>query len=335
MDTATLLSRLRERDVRLWIDADRLKCSAPAGALDDETRMLLASRKDEVVALLRQAEALKSNPSTIVPIKPDGHRPPIFAVSGHGGDVFQLVTLARHLDKDQPMLGVQPPGLDGAEPLTSVEALARFEIEQIRRYQRRGPYLIAGHCAGGTIAFEVAQQLTAAGQQLALLALIGSPFPKMFWRAQQLLFGLRYHARALAFGSLAARKAHIMRELQRHQRWRQARAGLGVAVQAELAAIRRVDSTTLAAVRSYRPKFYAGQIDLFVTSDEWHQALKWRSVAETTLEHNLQDFEIDQLLVEPHVEVLATSLRRRLKADVSSNRDEYHSTIMPSVGLQP
>jgi thioesterase domain-containing protein len=314
MDTPTLLSKLRERDVRLWVDEDRLKCSAPAGALDDEMRMLLASRKEEVVALLRRAEASKG-PSTIVPIKPDGHRPPIFAVSGHGGDVFQLVTLARHLDKEQPMLGVQPPGLDGAEPLTSVEALARFEIEQIRRYQPHGPYLIAGHCAGGTIAFEVAQQLTAAGQQLALLALIGSPFPTMFRRAQQLLFGLKHHARGLAFGTLAARKAHIVRELERRQRSRQARVGLGAAVQAELAAIQRVDSTTLTAVRSYKPKFYAGQIDLFITSDDWHQALKWRGLAATTHEHGLLDFGMDDLLVEPHVEVLAASLRHRLKAD--------------------
>jgi thioesterase domain-containing protein len=315
MDTATLLSRLRERDVRLWVDEDRLKCSAPTGALDDEMRVMLANRKEEVVAFLRQAEVLKSSPSTIVPIKPDGHRPPIFAVSGHGGDVFSLVTLARHLDKEQPMLGVQPPGLDGTEPLTSVEALARFEIEQIRRYQPHGPYLIAGHCAGGTIAFEVAQQLAAAGQQLALLALVGSPFPTMFRHAQQLLFGLRHPARALAFGSLAARKSHIMGGLQGRLRSRQARAGLSPAVQAELTAIRRVDSATLAAIRSYKPKLYPRQIDLFVTSDEWHQALKWRAVAATMREHRLGDFEIDDLLVEPHVEMLAASLRSRLNAD--------------------
>ena len=152
MDTAMLLSRLRERDVGLWVGGDRLKCSAPAGALDDETRMMLASRKAEVMAFLRQAEALKSSRSTIVPIKPDGRRPPIFAVSGHGGDVFSLVALARHLDKEQPVLGVQPPGLDGTEPLTSVEALARFEIEQIRSHQHQGQYLIAGHRAAHSAA---------------------------------------------------------------------------------------------------------------------------------------------------------------------------------------
>jgi thioesterase domain-containing protein len=312
MDTATLLSRLREQDVRLWVEGDRLKCSAPAGALDHQTRMMLASRKEEVMAFLRQAEAPKSSRSTIVPIKPDGHRPPIFAVSGHGGDVFSLVALARHLDKEQPVLGVQPPGLDGTEPLTSVEALARFEIEQIRSHQPQGPYLIAGHCAGGTIAFEVAQQLTEAGQKLALLALIGSPFPTMFRRTQQLLFRLRHHSRALAFGSAAAGRAPIMSGLQGS---REARPGLNPAVLAELAAIRRVDSAAIAAVRRYRPKHYPGEIDLFVSSDEWHQALKWRAVAGTAREHRLGDLEINDLLLEPHVEVLAAALQRRVKAD--------------------
>ena len=60
MDTATLLSTLRDRGVRLWVEGDRLQCSAPAGALDAETRETLASRKAEVLAFLRKAEALNS-----------------------------------------------------------------------------------------------------------------------------------------------------------------------------------------------------------------------------------------------------------------------------------
>jgi hypothetical protein len=36
MDAATLLSILRERDVKLWVEEGGLRCSAPTGALDDE-----------------------------------------------------------------------------------------------------------------------------------------------------------------------------------------------------------------------------------------------------------------------------------------------------------
>lgn len=39
-ETVALLSVLRERDIKLWVEHDQLKCSAPAGALDAEMRPL-------------------------------------------------------------------------------------------------------------------------------------------------------------------------------------------------------------------------------------------------------------------------------------------------------
>ena len=269
-DTAALLSTLRTRDVRLWIEDAQLKCSAPVGALDAGLREALASRKQEIIAFLRQAEALKGGPASIVPIKPQGSRPPIFAVSGHGGDIFCFLPLARHLHPEQPVIGVQPPGLDGStEPLTSVQALARYEIEQIRCYRPDGPYMIAGHCAGGTLAFEVAQQLIAAGQEVALLALIGSPFPSMFGRASLMWVRLSSYTEALTPGGFA-RKLQLRLERQR------AEAVVGPSA---LTARQRVESATVAAVRSYTPRTYPGQIDLFVTADRWHRSHRWRAPA--------------------------------------------------------
>jgi hypothetical protein len=55
-ETAALLSVLRERDIKLWVEHDQLKCSAPAGALDAEMRAALASRKDELLTLLGQSQ---------------------------------------------------------------------------------------------------------------------------------------------------------------------------------------------------------------------------------------------------------------------------------------
>lgn len=309
MDMATLFSILRERDVKLWVEEDRLKCSAPAGALGAELRTTLASRKKDILALLRRPEG-QSGPAAIVPIKPGGRRRPIFAVSGHGGDVFYLLGLARHLDAEQPMLGVQPPGLDGSEPLKTVEELARYEIEQIRRYQAQGPYLIAGHCAGGTIAFEVAQQLTAAGQQVALLALIGSAFPTMFRRRTLAWLRLRRYAKALTSAS------EFMSKLQRRLHTPDALAGVSPAV---LAARRRVDSATVAAVRSYKPRPYPGHIDLFITSDNWHHPHLWRAFGGAVREHRVGDFEIDDLLLGPDVTVLAASLQDTLRIPSIAN----------------
>ena len=68
MDTATLLSILRNRRVKLWVEGSRLKCSAPMGALDAELRSALANRKEEVIAILR-ADAPTSGPPGTAPIK--------------------------------------------------------------------------------------------------------------------------------------------------------------------------------------------------------------------------------------------------------------------------
>jgi thioesterase domain-containing protein len=269
--------------------------------------MTLASQKKDILAFLRPLQE-KNGPSTVVPIKPAGARRPIFAVSGHGGDVFYLLGLARHLDVEQPMLCVQPPGLDGSEPLTSVEALARYEVEQIRCCQAHGPYLIAGHCAGGTIAFEVAQQLTAAGQQVALLALIGSAFPTMFQPRTLAWLGLRQRVRRCAKALSSA--SEFVKKLQRRLHLSDPLAAVSPAVSA---ARRRVESATVAAVRAYQPRPYSGRIDLFVTADKWHETYRWRPFGASVHEHLVGDFEIDDLLLGPDVTVLAALLQDTLR----------------------
>lgn len=302
MDAGALLSTLRARKVRLWIEDTQLKCSAPVGALDAGLREAIASLKQEIIEFLRQADDLKGGPASVVPLKPEGRRPPIFAVSGHGADVFCLLPLARHLHPDQPVVGVQPPGLDGAEPLTSIEELARYEVTQIRRFRPSGPYLIAGHCAGGTLAFEVAQQLIAAGEEVAFLALIGAPFPTMFGKASLLRVRLSSYSNALTPAGFM-RRVRLRRERQKGQQF---------VSPAALAARHRVESATVAAVRDYMPKRYQGKLDLFVTADKWHQAHLWRPFASGLSEHYLQRFEVNDLLLGPHVNILAAALQARL-----------------------
>lgn len=312
MDTATLLSTLRERDVKLWVEADRIKCTAPVGALDPETRAVLASRKQEILTFLQEADAYKSTPSTIVPIKPGGSRPPLFIVSGYRFDVFFMLPLARQLDPEQPVLGVQPPGLDGSEPMDSIEALARFQVEQIRRYRPKGPYLVGGHCSGGTIAFEVAQQLTAAGQEVALLALIGSPFPAAFRPINRF-------ASRLTSGSLAERKQKVVRRLQKliHPPERVPQPEAPPEVNSMTKIDLQLEVATLAAVRAYAPRRYDGAIDQFISGEEWHLAHRWRGVARTVRQHIVGTIDIEEILRGPEVAVLAAALQTRLDAVAS------------------
>lgn len=331
MNTAELLSKLRERDIRLWIEEDRLKCSAPAGAVSAEIRSMLASRKEEILSFLRRAESIKRGPAAIVPLKADGRRPPLFAVPGHNGDVFCYVPLARRLDADQPLLGIQPPGLDGSEPLRSLEALVQYEVGQIRQYRPQGPYLIAGYCAGGTLAFEVARQLTEQGQHVALLALFGSPFPTFFRRTPQAVMWAewfvrrsRHHLGILMSGTLGERMRYLRDRIRPPQVEGMDPAG---EVDRELAARRiRLETVTLAAIRRYRPRPFPGDIDIFLPSGAWRaqgtRHERWRTLAHAVREYvGSDDCDHNIMLQEPHVSAIAAALRLRFDEIAEIKRD--------------
>lgn len=116
--------------------------------------------------------------SVLVPIKPTGSRPPLFCVHGAFGHVLRFHALAAHLDPGQPFYGLQAQGLNGRQrPLSTIPEMARHYLEAIRRVQPHGPYFLGGYSGGGAVAFEIAQQLRATGEEVALLALIDAYCP--------------------------------------------------------------------------------------------------------------------------------------------------------------
>jgi thioesterase domain-containing protein len=52
--------------------------------------------------------------------------------------------------------------------------MATRYVEEITRFQPRGPYRLAGLCFGGLVAYEVARRLAERGEEIALLTLIDS-----------------------------------------------------------------------------------------------------------------------------------------------------------------
>ena len=118
-----------------------------------------------------QSDASAPMWSPVVPIQPFGSRPPFFCVHAAGGNVLLYRDLSQHLGDNQPFYGLQFPGLDGEQPLlTRIEDMAALYV-QIRTVQLHGPYYLGGYCLGGTIALEMAQQLTNQREEVALLAL--------------------------------------------------------------------------------------------------------------------------------------------------------------------
>ena len=103
---------------------------------------------------------------------------PLFIVAGMFGNVLNLRHLAMPLAQERRVFGVQARGLIGdTPPHTDVTEAARDYLSEIRRVQPEGPYLVAGYSGGGVTAYEMAQQLRAMGQEVAVLALLDSPLP--------------------------------------------------------------------------------------------------------------------------------------------------------------
>ncbi len=107
--------------------------------------------------------------SALAPLQTRGSRPPFFWVHGEASDAI----LPRHLGPDQPLYGLLHQAHDGHRArYTTVEDIAAHYLSEIRSVQPRGPYFVGGFCFGGVVAFEIAQQLKAAGEPVALLALV-------------------------------------------------------------------------------------------------------------------------------------------------------------------
>ena len=93
----------------------------------------------------------------------------------------------------------------GADEPPVAVALARLRLElaayfaaAIRAFQPEGPYVIAGFCAGGTIAFELARQLLRDGARVSGLALFGAPYSPSYRRLPQLRKRLEARSERLA-----------------------------------------------------------------------------------------------------------------------------------------
>ena len=205
----------------------------------------------------------RSRVSQLVAVNSDGARPPVWSVHPIGGSVLWLSRLAAHLPRDQPLYGIQARGIDGEdEPLRSIPEMASAYLTAIREVQPEGPFLLSGASFGGTVAYEMAQQLRDADQEVALLALFdtfGPQYPRRAaWptrvvRVLEKLHGLPWRPRAAFLWA----------------KWRErpgdslTRALSDLSSSPIVRGVQRVIAANSAALRRYRPRRCDGTIVLF------------------------------------------------------------------------
>ncbi|SOU07151.1 ATP-dependent serine activating enzyme [Xanthomonas arboricola pv. fragariae] len=189
----------------------------------------------------------------------------LFLVHPAGGSVMAYAALGRYLQR--PLYGLQV----GADPALasvrrSIPALAQRHVQAIRSAQPVGPYAIGGWSTGAVLAFEIAAQLQAAGEQLSSLVLLDgpAPWPRAEPDPQQLLawflqdLGLGLPVERLAPSSFAG--------LDADTQLRKASQVLELSYDTSLAAVYTVFRDQVAAAADYSPG--AVQADVVVVRVE-------------------------------------------------------------------
>jgi thioesterase domain-containing protein/acyl carrier protein len=295
-----------------------------------------ASTIEHLAAVIRE-EGWTAPWSSLVVIQGGGTRPPFFCVPGVGGNVVGFHTLARHLGADQPVYGLQARGLDGVSPPhIRVEEMAADYVAQMQAMVPRGPYFIGGASFGGRVAFEMARQLEAAGEGIALVALFdtfapGSAAPAppgvLVRQAFERTFSrIGYHMENLLLqkerGRYLRKKARTVRRRIRSRLWRLAYRFFSEYSKPLPMALRSVREAGYLANRDYTPGPFSGRVTLFraairSVADATDRDMGWSRLARGGVEVHHVAGDHENMLIEPQVRVLARELRACIDRGIS------------------
>jgi len=275
----------------------------------------------EGLAEIVRQNSLPETPSSLVPIQPGGHRRPLFLVHPAGGQVFPFMGLAQCLGPDQPCYGLQARGVEGGqEPHTRIEDMAACYVEAIQSVQSEGPYLLGGWSMGGEIAFEMAQQLHARGQSVALLALLDARIPTSAenvadedFEAMLMADVVRYFGLSQDFGeslALLPREELLARVLEQGKI-----AGLIPADIEASQAHRLIElcKSDFRASRNYVLRRYPGRVTLFKASEDLSgnsldPTLGWSDWAQGGVDVQIVPGNHATMVYKPNVETLAVKI---------------------------
>ena len=249
------------------------------------------------------------------------------------GNVLNYYQLARYLGHDQPFYGLQVRVVQGEQiPHSGIEEMAADYIQELQTVQPVGPYYLSGYSFGGLVAYEMARQLHAQGQTVAVLALFdtynqpGEWFQPLEFRARlseywktvsQLGWEKRLpYAQAVLQHELHEKLIRIQKKLA--SRFRSPHTSPPISPLQGLDAIRAVCDR---AAKAYVPQAYPGVVTLFRATEapeSWLRSattdpqLGWGQVAGAVKVEEIPCHHFN-LFDEPYVRILAEKLKACLE----------------------
>ncbi|WP_338930415.1 AMP-binding protein [Streptomyces netropsis] len=143
-------------------------------------QLIEGPRIEHLAAAVRESvgDAAEQTSEVLLPLRPGMPGGPLlFLVHPIGGDVLCYRELAEALPAEVTVLGVRAPGLESGPALRTVQEMAAAYLPEVRKAQPQGPYHFAAWSMGGTVAYEMARQLSFEGERTASVTLLDSYAP--------------------------------------------------------------------------------------------------------------------------------------------------------------
>ncbi|WP_033084519.1 thioesterase domain-containing protein [Colwellia psychrerythraea] len=117
---------------------------------------------------------LKLKLPTLIELNKSTSTTNVFCLHTMGGGINVYNGFAEKMSEEAKFYGLEEPLIYDDFEYSSLPELAEYHVDTIKAVQETGPYTLIGYCSGGPIAYEVAYQLSLAGEQINKLVIIGS-----------------------------------------------------------------------------------------------------------------------------------------------------------------
>ncbi len=210
-----------------------------------------------------------------------GMEKPVYAVVHSNGAFFPL---GHEVGGQHPFVALQAADRrSGGRLPATIEAIAEGYVRQLRIVESNGPYVLLGWCLAGNLAYEAAQQLRAAGEEVAAVVMVDTWNPAYLNRMGRLRRQLA--ERSYGWQIILAEFAKVLRgrvtlrefmanrnAVRRLVRTPEIDTGPASASSAAYRAQQQFDSDLLAqlhaAAQRYQPRPYDGRVLRIRSSEE-------------------------------------------------------------------
>ncbi|QOV35584.1 amino acid adenylation domain-containing protein [Streptomyces ferrugineus] len=250
----------------------------------------------------------------LLALRREGDLPPLFCLHPGLGLGWGYAALLPHLAPGRPVYALQTPALHGEQLPKTLGELADDCLPRIRAVRPHGPYLLLGRSFGGPFAHELAVRLRAAGEEVALVAVLDAmPKPPEVARVpldpavvEQVALGnlLRNALPGVPAGPGPLDRAEVIARVHAHS------ALLADLDEPRLGALLGAMERYIEMARAWQPSPYDGRVTLFSATRASEASTEdkrtaWRACAAGVDVHELDCEHSDVLTPGPVGEIAA------------------------------